>query len=260
MGETEYDIVKAVMNLTIDSISKNLDKTNKEKSCIKIQSWYRGIRQRNHLLPLIIYRIKKFLKSQNIKLCKNSKDGRNNSCDDEEIIINLLKDEFKNLIKVPGPRMWYDILVYDKRYKWLPVNIKTTTTKTSDNTGNLAMCVYAFTDHDLGLDNLIHYSNGNMSKILVEKLKKEEYNKISKKDYYFLVVNKNDTKDIIVNSAKGLTDLTPNLNNLPFQVCWARNREFRYKNIKDSVKMLLECFQKPKPGWREKFMEEIRKL
>ena len=115
--------------------------------------------------------------------------------------------------------MWYDILVYDKRYKWLPVNIKTTTTKTSDNTGNLAMCVYAFTDHDLGLDNLIHYSNGNMSKILVEKLKKEEYNKISKKDYYFLVVNKNDTKDIIVNSAKGLTEPTPNINNLPFQVC-----------------------------------------
>ena len=64
MGETEYDIVKAVMNLTIDSISKNLDKTNKEKSCIKIQSWYRGVRQRNHLLPLIIHKILSYVKIQ----------------------------------------------------------------------------------------------------------------------------------------------------------------------------------------------------
>lgn len=31
-------------------------------------------------------------------------------------------------------------------YGWIPVNIKTTTTLTNDNTGNLAMCVYAYTD------------------------------------------------------------------------------------------------------------------
>ena len=37
MGETEYDIVKAVMNLTIDSISKNLDKTNKEKAVLRFK-------------------------------------------------------------------------------------------------------------------------------------------------------------------------------------------------------------------------------
>ena len=37
--------------------------------------------------------------------------------------------------------MWYDILAYDYMYKWIPINIKTTTTKTSDNTGNLTMCV-----------------------------------------------------------------------------------------------------------------------
>ena len=67
--------------------------------------------------------------------------------------------------------MWYDILIYDYQYGWLPVNIKSTTTLTSDNTGNLAMCVYAYTDEELDLDEV--YNNGNMSKILVEKLKKK---------------------------------------------------------------------------------------
>ena len=37
--------------------------------------------------------------------------------------------------------MWYDILVFDYMYGWLPINIKITTMKTNDNTGNLAMCV-----------------------------------------------------------------------------------------------------------------------
>ena len=39
--------------------------------------------------------------------------------------------------------MWYDILAFDNMYNWIPINIKTTTTTTSDNTGNLAICVYA---------------------------------------------------------------------------------------------------------------------
>ena len=39
--------------------------------------------------------------------------------------------------------MWYDILIYDYQYGWLPVNIKTTTTLTSDNTAN-QQCVFIY--------------------------------------------------------------------------------------------------------------------
>ncbi len=59
-----------------------------------------------------------------------------------------------------------------------------------------------------------------MSNILYNKLKNKEYNKNNKKDYYFIILNKTNTDDIIINSIKGLTILTPNINNLPFQVCW----------------------------------------
>jgi len=48
----------------------------------------------------------------------------------------------------------------------------------------------------------------------MEKLRNKQY-------------NKNNLNDIIINSVKGLIHLTPNINNLPFQVCWDKNREYK---------------------------------
>lgn len=137
--------------------------------------------------------------------------------------------------------------------------IKTTTTTTSDNTGNLAMCVYAYTDELLDIHRDTSYENGKMSEILLHKLKNRNYNtNHNKKDYYFIVLNKKDTRDIIVNSVKGLTILTPNINNLPFQVNWNKNRVFKYENIRKKIKLFIDCLQKPKPSWKETFMSNIR--
>jgi hypothetical protein len=94
--------------------------------------------------------------------------------------------------------MWYDILAYDFIFGWIPINIKTTTTKTADNTGNLAMCVYAYTDEILDFNK--SYENGKMSIILFNKLKSKNYNRNNKKDYYFIVLNKTNSNDIIINS------------------------------------------------------------
>ena len=65
---------------------------------------------------------------------------------------------------------------------------------------------------------------------------------------------------IIVNSVKGLTILTSNSNNLPFQVCWDKNRLFKYENINKKIKQLIYCLQKPKPSWKETFMSKIRTI
>ena len=210
-------------------------------------------------MPLIMYKIKKYLKTQTFKLSNQNEDGRINSCDDEDVIIKLIIEKFGNKIKKPKIRMWYDILVFDYIYGWIPVNIKTTTTLTSDNTGNLAMCVYAYTDETLDIRDK-SYENGKMSDILFDKLKNKKYNINNKKDYYFIVLNKRNTKDIIINSVKGLTSLTPNINNLPFQVCWDKNRIFKYENINKKIKLFIDCLQKPKPSWKENFMYNIRTL
>ena len=227
---------------------------------IKIQSWFRGSIFRLKQLPLIMYKIQNYLKLQTFQFSNKNEDGRINSCIDEAKVIILIIEKFGTRIKKPEKRHWYDILAYDYMYGWIPINIKTTTTLTSDNTGNLAMCVYAYTDEILDIHRVKSYDNGKMSNILFNKLKKKEYNFNNKKDYYFIVLNKTDTSTIIINSVKGLTTLTPNINNLPFQVCWNKNRSYKYENIHKKIKQFLICLQQPKPSWQETFMSNIRSL
>ena len=227
---------------------------------VKIQKWFRGCILRLKQLPLIMYKIKKYLKLQSFHFSTHNEDGRINSCIDEDEIIKLLIEKFGFKIKKPKIRMWYDILAFDYIYGWIPINIKTTTTITSDNTGNLAMCVHAYTNEILDIYRDKTYENGKMSDILFDKLKNKEYNTNNKKDYYFIVLNKTDASDIIVNSLKGLTILTPNINNLPFQVCWDKNRTFKYEKINKKIKLFIDCLKKPRPSWKEIFMSNIRTL
>ena len=234
--------------------------TELNSKIIKIQSWFRGCILRLKQLPLIMYIIKNYLKLQAFQFSTQNDDGRINSCIDEDEVIKLLVEKFGEKIKKPEKRHWYDILVHDHMYGWLPINIKSTTTITSDNTGNLAMCVFAYTNEILDIHRDKSYANGKMSDILFNKLKNKKYNTNNKKDYYFIVLNKTDASDIIVNSVKGLTILTPNINNLPFQVCWDKNRTFKYENINKKIKLFIDCLQKPKPSWKETFMSNIRTL
>ena len=247
----------------MDTLTQSLSSLviNDVSHIIKIQKWYRGCMYRLKRLPLILYQIQKYLKTVNFEFSSQNEDGRINSCIDEDGVITLLTDKFGTKIKKPCIRMWYDILVFDVMYGWLPVNIKTTTTTTSDNTGNLAMCVYAYTDDStIDIERNKTYENGKMSELLFEKLKTKKYNKNNKKDYYFIVLNKSVKNDVIINSVKGLTLLTPNNNNLPFQVNWGKNRDFHYENICKKVKLFIECLQRPKPSWKETFMGNIRTL
>lgn len=225
---------------------------------IKIQSWFRGSIFRLKRLPTVMYYIQKYLKLQSFNFSTKTDDGRINSVLDEEKVITLLREKFGKRIRKPKIRMWYDILVFDNVAGWIPVNIKTTTTNTSDNTGNLAMCVYAYTD--ISLDFNKAYTNGEMSETFFTKLKEKKYNLSSKKDYYFLVLNKLNCSDIIVNSIKGLRFLTPNSNNLPFQVCWKNNRVFCYAPIFEKIKLIIDCIQKPKKSWKETFIQNMLTL
>jgi len=151
---------------------------------VKIQARIRGFLVRIHRLPLILYRIQYYLSKCTIQFSTQTEDGRINSCVDEDEIIKLLLDKFgRTHIKKPKIRMWFDLLVLDTMVGWIPVNIKTTTTLTSDNTGNLAMCVYAYTDELLDIHREKSYENGPMSVLLIDKLQQRKYNRRPKKDY-----------------------------------------------------------------------------
>lgn len=237
-------------------------KNNNLDNCMAttIQKHYRGFSSRKSMMPLVMYKIQTYLKTQVFDFSSSTDDGRINSCIDEDKLITILTNKFGDTIKKPGIRMWYDILAYDNSYGWIPINIKSTTTFTSDNTGNLAMCVHAYTNVSLNVHQGKSYDNGKMSQVLMNALKNKQFNTNDKKDYYFLVLNKNNPNDIIINSVKGLTTLTPNSNNLPFQVCWNKNRTFNYKPIQDNIDIFIKCLQRPKPSWKESFMSDIRTL
>lgn len=226
------------------------------KNVIIIQKYIRGFLFRLKRLPLILYIIQDYLSKQNYNFININNDGRINSNFDEDEIINILIYKFGQKIRKPAIRNWFDIAVYDNYFGWLPVNIKSTTTNTSDNVGNLALCVYSYTDYILDLNN--SYENGHMASILFDKLKNKEFNKKYKKDYYFLVLNKNNNKNIIVNSVKGLSHLTPNINNLPFQVKWIKNNEFVYKHILHTIDQFINTIKNPRPSWKETFLTNIR--
>ena len=99
--------------------------------------------------------------------------------------------------------------------------------------------------------NLLKYSSDT-------DLINKKINYKHKKDYYFLVLNKNNNKHVIVNSVKGLKKITPNINNLPFQVKWNVNQEFQYKHIQLCVKDFLDVIKKPNPSWKETFFQNVR--
>ncbi len=44
--------------------------------------------------------------------------------------------------------------------------------KTNDNTGNLTMCLYSYTDEKLDINK--SYKNGEISKILIKKLEEKK--------------------------------------------------------------------------------------
>lgn len=243
----------------LTKISLN-DKKNEFQAAILISSLWRGYFYRTSNLPNSIKYLKMVLVKNNFKCSKKTKDGRTNSCIDEDTAISILEKEpsLKKRIKTPKTRHWFDLSVFDYKYGWLPINIKSTTILTADNTGNLAMCLYALTDTIMDLDK--SYQNGDVSNPLSTALKKNNLNKKIKKDYYFIVINKTNTSDIIINSFKGLTSLTPNINNLPFQVKWRNNRNFVYRNIQLVRDDFIQVIKKPKPSWREEFLTDMRGL
>jgi hypothetical protein len=226
-----------------------------------IQKYYRGSILRKKRLPLFLYVIQQYLTKFICEISNDMDDGRINSCKDENTIIANIQKSFPYRIRVPDKRFWFDILILDRLYGWLPVNIKSTTMQTADNTGNLAMCVYGFTDYQMDPYSCKNtYNNGKMADVLIKKIQTQSFNTLPKRDYYFLVINKKNPTDIIINSLKGLHKLTPNINNLPFQVKWIDNRDFEYKPIKQSVEYFIKTLQKPKPSWQERFLQNIRDI
>ncbi|GAA6988739.1 hypothetical protein ID0090_11450 [Helicobacter pylori] len=186
------------------------------------------------MIPTQLNKIAEFLKTNPYNLSQPLQDGCLNSSVNEEEILNTIKHSF--LIQLPKVREWWDFSSEENDI-FYPVNIKITTTKTADNLNCKLGIYYAL----CGL--LPTFNNEIAWEKYFQKLHKD-LDKNTNRDYYFLIINKNNPKDIFINSLKGIQTLQPNGNNLPFQCKWDNNREIIQRDFDGSKNFILSALAK----------------
>ncbi|MCQ2746056.1 restriction endonuclease [Helicobacter pylori] len=184
------------------------------------------------MIPTQLNEIAEFLKTNPYNLSQPLQDGRLNSSVNEEEILNTIKDYFP--IQLPKAREWWDFS-FEENDIFYPVNIKTTTTKTADNLNGKLGIYYALCGLVPEFNNEIAWEK------YFQKLHKD-LGKNTNRDYYFLIINKNDPKDVFINSLKGIQTLQPN--NLPFQCKWDNNRKIVQRNFTESKNFILSALAK----------------
>ncbi|MGL2781768.1 restriction endonuclease [Helicobacter pylori] len=184
------------------------------------------------MIPTQLNEIAEFLKTNPYSLSQPLQNGRLNSSVNEEEILNTIKDYFP--IQLPRAREWWDFS-FEENKIFYPVNIKTTTTKTADNL-NCKLGIY------YALCGLVPEFNNEIAwEKYFHKLHKD-LGTNTDRDYYFLIINKNDPKDVFINSLKGIQTLQPN--NLPFQCKWDNNRKIVQRSFIESKNFILSALAK----------------
>lgn len=154
-----------------------------------------------------------YLNSSNIIASKRNRDGRVNSVDDEELIVQLLSEQYKENNVEAEQRSWYDDRLFGH-----PLQIKSSdfTKGASDNFNAKLALLYAFTD--MTEEEIIKIRSWSKFEFSLATRRKDD----NGRDYYIIVMDKSTGK-VHLNSLKKLAKLTSNGNNLPFQIKWQDN-------------------------------------
>ena len=185
------------------------------------------------MIPKILEDVGNFLNEVDIPICTRNSDGRLNSKEDEITIVRILQDEYgeENIIAEPVDRHWWDVKIFG-----YPVNIKTSKFKTADNFSAKGAVLYSvtnLTEEEITKINSFPDFEGEL-----RKSKGEDNNR----DYYCLVLNKT-TNEVLMQGLKTLTKLTPNGNNLLFQINWSKNKEIIERSDKEGYEFLIGAYK-----------------
>ena len=165
-------------------------------------------------MPTKLLEVLKFLNSISIAVSEGHEDGRVNSIDDEDTIIDLLIEKYgeENIIK-PPPRCWW----YVKNIGYYQTIKSSKYGTAADNFSSKAAILYALTD--LSEDKLNVSSWKKFQDALINHGGQE-----NNRDYYIFSLNKTNN-EVHLTSLKSLRKLTANGNNLPFQIKWKDNTQ-----------------------------------
>jgi hypothetical protein len=169
-----------------------------------------------------------------VTISENHEDGRVNSIDDEDTVIDLLIQKYgEENVEKPPARCWWDVKLFKKYF----LNIKSSdfVKGASDNFSSKAAILYALTDLPEDKVNVSSWSK-------FQEALKNNSGKENGRDYYIIVVNKG-TKEVHLQSLKSLQKLTPNGNNLPFQIKWKDNIQPVQRDYGQAYEFLVGCYK-----------------
>lgn len=186
------------------------------------------------MFPSILVEVVSFLNETGVNISENHEDGRVNSIDDEKTVIDILENKYgkENIIR-PKARDWWDVKLFG-----YPLQIKSSdfSKKASDNFSSKAAILYALTylpEDKVNVPRWAHFEKALLNFSDVD----------NGRDYYIIVVDKN-TKNVYLNSLKSLNKITPNGNNLPFQIKWIDNLNPVNRTHRQAYDFIVECYKK----------------
>jgi hypothetical protein len=169
-----------------------------------------------------------------VTINEDHEDGRVNSIADEETVITLLEEKFGDDIERPKAREFFDVRIFG-----YPVQIKSSSygKGASDNFSSKAAILYALTT--LTESEVQGVRGWEQFETALLQHANEENNR----DYYIISVNKDD-RSVHLSSLKSLKKLTPNGNNLPFQIQWKNNVETVDRTFDEAYKFIVGAYKK----------------
>ena len=183
------------------------------------------------MFPKQLVEALEYLNTLTIAVSESHEDGRVNSIDDEDTIIDLLIEKYGDNVEKPPARCWWDIKVFG-----YPLNFKSSKFgSAADNFSSKAAILYALT-------NIPEEEVTCSSWKQFQKKLQHNSSQQTPRDYYIIVLDKT-TNRVYLQSLKSLNKLTPNGNNLPFQIKWKDNVEPVQRNYGQAYDFLIECYK-----------------
>lgn len=169
-----------------------------------------------------------------VTISEGHEDGRVNSIDDEDTVIDLLVQKYgPENVEKPKARCWWDVKLFGKYF----VNVKSSdfAKGASDNFSSKAAILYALTNLP---EDAVNVSSWGKFQDSLKNHSGEENNR----DYFIIAVDKGTCK-VHLQSLKSLCKLTSNGNNLPFQIKWKDNIQPVQRDYGQAYKFLVESYK-----------------
>ena len=168
-----------------------------------------------------------------VTINEDHEDGRVNSIADEETVIQLLEEKYGDAVERPKAREFFDVRLFGH-----PIQIKSSSYSkgASDNFSSKAAILYALTSLSEEEIQKVRGWESFESSLL------QYANEENDRDYYIISVNKDDST-VHLSSLKSLNKLTPNGNNLPFQIQWKNNVETVERNYDEAYSFIVGAYK-----------------